>query len=38
MWNRFIGPGKEEVEVITDDNFITRLAEKPVRISSGLFD
>ena len=27
VWNRFLGPSKEEGEVITDNNFITRLAE-----------
>ena len=38
LWDRFIGSGSEESEVITENNFITRLAEKPVRITSDLFD
>ena len=38
LWDKFIGAGSEESEVITENNFITRLAEKPVRIMSDLFD
>ena len=38
LWDKFIGYGAEESEVITENNFITRLAEKPVRIISDLFD
>lgn len=38
MWDKFIGAGSADSEVITENNFITRLAEKPVSITSDLFD
>jgi len=38
MWTKFMGPVKSEEEVITDNNFISRLAEKPINITSDLFN
>jgi len=38
MWAKFTGSSLSEEEVITDNNFITRQAEKPVRITCALFD
>lgn len=38
LWSKLFGPGKDVAEVITDNNFIMRLAEKPVVITCDLFE